>query len=393
MYRKFADNVGSELNNILAYWQKNAPDKKYGGFVGRIDHFGVTIPKAPKGIILNTRILWSFAAASNHFQDDRYHDECELSYSYLKDYFKDTEQGGVFWELDYSGQPTNRRKQVYAQAFTIYALAEYYKYCNKSEVLDWAIKIFQLIETHALDTEYEGYTEAFAENWETIEDMRLSEKDLNAPKTMNTHLHILEAYTTLYEVNPDSHVRNALTNLIRLFLDKFASANQHFKLFLSSDWKNLSSEASYGHDIEAVWLLVHAASTIQDKELLKKTEALAVTVADTFIDEALDNDYGVFNGIDLESGKLDADKHWWPQAEAVVGLLYVAKITGHDTYISIAKKIWQFTMDTIIDTKNGEWFFRVDRQGSPYTDENKLGPWKCPYHNSRACLQIIKLLD
>lgn len=393
MQREFIHDVRSELNNILTYWQKNAPDKEYGGFVGSIDHFGKTVPKSPKGIILNTRILWAFSAACNHFEDDRFQAECERASNYLKDNFKDADYGGVYWELDYSGQSTNRRKQVYAQAFAIYALAEYYKYRRKPEVLDWAMELFQLLETHAFDREYEGYTEAFAENWDVIEDMRLSEKDLNAPKTMNTHLHILEAYTTLYEVTPDSTVRQALENLIRLFLDKFATTNQHFKLFFTKDWKNLSSEASYGHDIEAAWLLVHAARTIQDTDLIKKTEALAVTVADTFIVEALDEDYGVFNAINLETGKLDADKHWWPQAEAVVGLLYVTKITGDDNYVSIAKKIWNFIDEKIVDTKNGEWFFRVNRQGIPYTDENKLGPWKCPYHNSRACMEIIPLLE
>lgn len=393
MQQEFMDSVRAELSNILGYWQKNAPDKENGGFVGRIDHFGTVIPKSPKGIILNTRILWSFSAASNYFDDNRFQGECERAYGYLKDNFKDKENGGVYWELDYSGQPTNRRKQVYAQAFTIYALAEYYTYCQKAEVLAWAMDLFHLLETRALDSEHGGYTEAFAENFAEIEDMRLSEKDLNAPKTMNTHLHILEAYSTLYEANPDSRVLQALKNLIRLFLDKFAAENQHFKLFLSKDWNSLSSEASYGHDIEAVWLLVHAARTIQDTDLIKKTEALAVTVADTFISEALDNDYGVFHAIDLKTGKLDADKHWWPQAEAVVGLLHVARITGVDHYTSIAKKIWHFTLDTIIDRKNGEWFFRVDRQGSPYTNENKLGPWKCPYHNSRACMEIIKMLD
>lgn len=392
MQREFLESVRSELNSILTYWQKNTLDKKHGGFLGRIDHFGVVVPKASKGIILNTRILWAFSAASNHFEDDRYQSESERAYRYLRDYFRDIPYGGVYWEVDYLGQPINRRKQVYAQAFTIYALAEYYKYCKKAEVLDWAMELFQLLETHALDLENEGYTEAFTENWDTIKDVRLSDKEPNTPKTMNTHLHVLEAYTTLYEANPVSKVHHALEDLIRLFLDKFAADNNHFKLFFSKDWKNLSSEASYGHDIEAIWLLVHAARTIHDIEVIKKTEALAVAAADTFIKEALDKDYGVFNTFDLETGKLDADKHWWPQAEAVVGLLYVAKITGDDSYISIAKKIWQFTLDTIIDTKNGEWFFRVDRQGSPYTDEDKLGPWKCPYHNIRACLETIKTL-
>ncbi|SDE14749.1 mannobiose 2-epimerase [Pricia antarctica] len=393
MQEEFVTKVKAELNNILDYWQKNAPDTEHGGFLGRIDHFGKTIPESPKGIILNTRILWAFSAASNYFADDRYKSECERAYSYVMNHFKDTSQGGVFWELDYLGNPVNRRKQVYAQAFTIYALAEYYKYGGQQEVLSWAMELFQLVETHALDLNLEGYIEAFAENWDAIEDMRLSEKDLNAPKTMNTHLHILEAYTTLYEVKSDIEVGKALENLIHLFLEKFASKNNHFKLFLSNDWKNLSSEASYGHDIEAVWLLVIAARTLKNVNLTQKTEALAVKVADIFIKEALDDDFGVFNAIDLKTGKLDADKHWWPPAEAIVGLLYVSKITKDKRYTSFAKKLWRFIDDTIIDHDKGEWFFRVNRQGVPYTDENKLGPWKCPYHNSRACMEIIKLLD
>lgn len=390
--QKFLTSVQIELATILEFWQRNAPDTVNGGYIGRINHFGEKIPEASKAIILNSRILWTFSAAANHFGGNRYEKECERSYGYLKNYFKDAKNGGVFWEVDYLGNPTNTRKQVYAQAFTIYALAEYYKVCKKQEVLDWALELFALIEGHALDTAFEGYTEAFAENWDVIEDVRLSDKEPNTPKTMNTHLHILEAYTTLYEVVKDANVHHALENLIRLFLDKFASENQHFKLFLSTTWQNLSSEASYGHDIEAVWLLVHAARTINDSSLVEKTEALAISVADVFIEEALDTDFGVFNAIDLKTGKVDTDKHWWPQAEAIVGLLFVSKITGNDKYTSIAKEIWAFTKSTIVDSKNGEWFFRVDRDGKPYTSENKLGPWKCPYHNGRACIEIEKIL-
>lgn len=210
---------------------------------------------------------------------------------------------------------------------------------------------------------------------------------------MNTHLHILEAYTTLYEVWPSDELRNVLVSLIGLFPEKFAADSNHFQLCFTEDWKNLSSEASYGHDIEAVWLLVHTARVLRDADLIQKTETLDVAVADTFIKEALDKDFGVFNAIDLKTGKLDADKHWWPQAEAIVGLLYVSKITKDERYSSIAKKIWQFIDEEIIDHNNGEWFFRVDCHGIPYTDENKLGPRKAPYHNSRACMEIIKLLD
>lgn len=389
---KFIKQSAQELANILSFWQSNTIDNSFSGFYGRRDHFNRLIPKAHKGIILNTRILWSFSAAGNFYGNNQYLEICGRAFSYLKDKFKDEEYGGVYWMVDYKGFPSITRKQTYAQAFTIYSLAEYYKYSRDQNALDWAFEIFYQLERIALDHNSGGYIECFTRDWESIEDMRLSEKDLNASKTMNTHLHILEAYTTLFEVSGNEKVGSALENLIHLVLDKFLTEDGHFKLFFSSDWNSLSTEISFGHDIEASWLLINAARELGNKELIIATESIAVSIADSFLKKALDSDYGVYNNMDLHTKQVDTDKHWWPQAEAIVGLLYVWNITGINKYLDIASGIWAFIEQTIIDKTNGEWFFRVNKEGVPYENENKVGPWKCPYHNSRACMEIARLL-
>ncbi|MBD0776900.1 AGE family epimerase/isomerase [Maribacter sp. ANRC-HE7] len=381
-----------ELLHILDFWKNNTKDMEFGGFVGRIDHNNHIIKKAPKGIILNTRILWTFSRANNFYKDNRYDAECELAFDYLYDYFRDADLGGVYWEVDYKGCATNTKKQVYAQAFCIYALAEYYKYCTNTKALTWAMELFDLLEAYSYDPNLKGYIEAFDEKWGSIEDLRLSDKELNAPKTTNTHLHILEAYTTLYEVTKDPKVKNALLGIYDLFLNRIFKKNNHLDLFFTNDWQSLSSEISFGHDIETAWLLIHGAKTIGDPELQKKTEDLLHSVTNTFVVEALDQDYGVINAIDPMTEKLDNDKHWWPQAEAMVGLVYAWKITNDDSFFNMGFKVWQFIKNHIIDHKNGEWFFRVDVDGAPYPCEDKVGPWKCPYHNSRALIEVISMI-
>lgn len=392
-YSTFSTKSNKELENILDYWLIYAVDNAFGGFYGRRDHNNLLIENAPKGIILNTRILWSFSAAGNFYRQTNYLKICQRAYTYLKDKFRDEEYGGVYWMLDYQGIPTNTRKQTYAQAFTIYSLSEYYKYSGDKDALDWALKIFGQIEHVALDRISGGYIECFTRAWKPIADMRLSEKDLNASKTMNTHLHILEAYTTLFEVSKDPTVASALTHLINLLLNNFLAENNHFELFFNNNWISLSSEISFGHDIEASWLLIKAARVLDDKGLLKLTEESAIAIANTFKEEALDSDSGVYNSRDMKTMIMDTDKHWWPQAEAVVGLLYVWQISGNAEYLDVAENIWSFIEKNIMDDTNGEWFFRVNKEGVPYENENKVGPWKCPYHNSRACIEIINLLE
>ncbi|WP_075341473.1 AGE family epimerase/isomerase [Tenacibaculum agarivorans] len=383
-------DLENELKNILTYWEKHTVDDDFGGFIGHIDYPNIKNKQAHKGVILNTRILWSFSKASNYYKDDRYKDVSERSFTYLKEYFKDNKYGGVYWEVNYKGTPINTRKQIYAQAFAIYALSEYYLYSKNEEAKVWAKEIFKFIEENAFDNKYNGYIEAFEENWSAIEDMRLSEKDDNAAKTMNTHLHILEAYTNLYTIYPDDRLEKALQNLIAIFIDKFLSEDGHLHLFFNEQWELKSSVYSYGHDIEASWLLLEAARVIKATETIKELEEIAVKITDHFVKVAIAQDGGVMNEIDTATGQVDTDRHWWQQAEAMAGLYHTYKITEDSRYLDHLFKIWNFIKTSIIDHTYGEWYWLVDKNGHFNTAHEKVGMWKCPYHNTRACIEIIQ---
>lgn len=381
------------FESIIDYWKNNSIDETNGGFVGQRNFYNELVPNAHKGIILNARLLWTFSAIGNFNEAYKTAPLADRAFHYLQAYFQDTKNGGVFWELDATGQPVNTRKQIYAQAFTIYALSEYYLLSGNKQAKDWALSIFQLIEQHAFDKTKNGYVEAFAADWASIDDMRLSEKDLNAAKTMNTHLHILEAYTTLFQVTQKEVVRQQLENLIGLFLDKFYNRNnQHFRLFFDEEWKHLDTNASFGHDIETIWLLVEAAKATNNLALIERTQAICEPVSTTFITEAFSQDGAIINEKNLKTHELDTDRHWWPQVEAMVGLYYTYSITQKMDFLQPIYAIWEYTKSHIIDHQNGEWFFRVDAQNKPYTNEDKLSMWKCPYHNSRACMILLTLI-
>lgn len=390
---QFKTELAAELENILDYWRKFSVDEKNGGFVGQRDHYNKEIPEASKGIILNTRILWTFSAVANHRgeKSGELRSLADRAYKYLKRAFQDNIFGGVYWEVDAEGNPLNTRKQIYAQAFAVYALSEYYLLSEVEEAKDWALELFELVEKHAREKEFNGYLEAFQEDWSPIEDMRLSEKDRNSAKTMNTHLHVLEAYTSLYKITKSEAVNKALDNLINLFLEKFYDPEiRHFQLFFDNQWNREGNVVSYGHDIEAIWLLIEAAKASGNEELIKRTKEIAVPVAETFLKEAYISGKGVINEKDLDSGEIDTDRHWWPQAEAMVGLEYAYRISGEEKFRDAIYDIWKFTRKHIIDHEKGEWFFRINENNRPYVQEDKLGMWKCPYHNSRACIVLTK---
>jgi mannobiose 2-epimerase len=255
--------------------------------------------------------------------------------------------------------------------------------------LQWALEIYSLIEKYANDRKFGGYTEAFARDWSNIDDMRLSEKDANEAKTMNTHLHVLEAYTNLYRVHREKALESQLRFLIEKFLITFYDKKtKHFNLFFNEQWQVKGQIISYGHDIEAAWLLIEAAKVIQDKNLIILTGEAALQIADAFMDEALGKDGGVCNEFNPETGILDTDKHWWPQVEAIIGLNYAWQLSKEEKYLACASSIWDFTKNSIIDKINGEWHWRVNSKGEPNTTDYKMGMWKAPYHNSRACIQM-----
>jgi len=379
------------VNDILPYWMKRTLDKEHSGFYGRIDGENQLHPKADKGSILNARILWTFSAAYNQFKNPQYLGIADRAFAYFIDHFIDNTHGGVYWMIDFLGNPTETKKQIYAQAFAIYGLSEYYKATKNEKALITAKNLFHLIEHHAFDQEENGYFEAYDRKWNLLEDLRLSAKDANEKKTMNTHLHILEAYTTLFQVWKDEQLKKQLKNLIVLFLDKFVNVHYGFRLFFDEHWNSKSDEISFGHDIEGSWLLQEAAEILGDKSLIEKTKKYANLMVDNVLLNGFDNDAGLMYEATPEGIK-DADKHWWPQAEAIVGLVNAWQNSSNNKYLQKSSDVWDFIKSKIIDAENGEWFFKVNNKGQPYILEDKVGPWKCPYHNGRACLEIIKRL-
>ena len=386
---RFYTELKTELRQISEYWSTNSVDRESGGFYGCRNYYNILVPKANKGIILNARILWSFSAICNYDQKLKMAPLATRAFDYLYGHFRDKKNGGVFWELDYLGNPVVPKKQIYAQAFTIYALSEYFCYSHNEEAREWAISLFDLVEKYAYDPDQNGYIEAFAENWSPMLDMRLSDKDQNVAKTMNTHLHLLEAYTTLYHIYPENRVRKALENLIHLFLEKFLNKEYNFELFFDENWNRVSDTISFGHDIESLWLLIEAAKATNNQDLIHKTKATAVPIADAFLAKGYIKNAGVLNELQRNTGELDTDRHWWPQVEAMVGLIYAYRVQPQSKYLDAIYDIWQFTQQHIIDHKAGEWHFRVDENFKPYTDEDKLSMWKCPYHNSRALIVML----
>lgn len=379
-----------ELYSILEWWEKHMPDDQHGGFYGRIDGEGRLHPKADKSVILNTRILWTFSAGARVTGKNNFQTLAERAYRYLIDYFWDTTSGGVFWMLDYRGQPVQDKKQVYAQAFAMYAFTEYYRLTADHEALEKAHLLFQLMEKHSLDKMRGGYLEAFGRDWQPIADLRLSDKDANEAKTMNTHLHVLEAYTNLHRVAPSTATASALKALILLFLDKFIDPHTgHLNLFFDEDWNLKSRDISFGHDIEASWLLCEAAEILGNPSLLKKARNAAILISNESLRTGIDpKDGGMFYEAHADRSISRANKDWWPQAEAVVGFMNAWKISGEARFLTAARQSWTF-IEEHLKQKTGEWYWAITPDGQPDTVNDKAGPWKCPYHNGRACLEIM----
>ena len=381
-----------ECYSILSFWQKNTLDEVNGGFIGSIDLDMTKHPESEKGAVLNARILWAYSAAYRVFKNPDYLNLARRAYSYNIANFLDKDFGGCYWMLTSEGKPSNTRKQIYAIAFMLYGFVEYYRISKKQEALDIAIQLFETIEKHAFDKKNNGYFEAYSREWVLLEDLRLSDKDKNDPKTMNTHLHILEAYTNLYRVWKDKRLEEALKNLIQnVFLGHIINTEKgYFDLFFSEDWAKQSQNNSYGHDIEGSWLVWEAAEVLGDQTIKAQVKPVCILMAEQSLRDGLDKDGGLMS--EGTFGKVeDSDKHWWPQAEAVVGFMNAYQLTSDEKFLNASLSAWEFIKNYIKDTKNGEWYWRVSKDDHKvYTQEQKTGPWKCPYHNSRMCMEIAE---
>jgi len=381
--------VTEELEgNILPFWMNKMTDRKRGGFYGRISGEDVLMPDEPKGAILNARILWTFSAAYRLLKKPEYLATATRAKRYLLDFFYDKQFGGIYWSVDCEGNPLDTKKQIYALGFAIYGLSEYARATGDEEALEYAIRLFEVIEKYSFDAEKNGYVEALTRDWQPIADMRLSDKDENEKKTMNTHLHILEPYANLYRVWKDGRLKTQLKNLIELFVTKILDTQTyHLNLFFEDDWTNKYHLISYGHDIEASWLIHEAALVLGDETVLKQIEPVIVRIARA-ADEGLNADGSMTYERFSDKGETDRELHWWVQAENVVGHLNLYQHFGDEEALSTALRCWQFIKDKLIDRENGEWYWSRFADGSINRNDDKAGFWKCPYHNGRMCLEI-----
>lgn len=373
---------------ILPFWL-GLKDDVNGGFIGRIDGCGEPHAEAERGAVLNCRILWTFSAAYRTTGNRDYLQAAAWAAKYIVERFVDPIYGGIYWSVDYLGRPLQDKKQIYAQAFAIYALSEYYLATADKQAIRLALQLYELVERYAHDRSKGGYMEAFTREWEMIDDMRLSDKDLNQSKTMNTHLHILEAYTNLFCAASSQNVDRSIRALLNVFKTKiYQPLTGHLGLFFDDDWQLQSSTISFGHEIESSWLIHRAALVLDDKAL---TDAITPFVRDlaTVAKEGLLPDYSMAYEFKAESKELDKERHWWVQAETVVGYFNIYHYFNEPSALQNALKCWRYITSHLVDGDLGEWYWSIMPDGSPNICDDRAGFWKCPYHNGRMCIELI----
>ncbi len=384
----FLQEVRENLTScILPYWL-NLKDPR-GGFYGEVASDGTVLYDAPRGVILNARIIWTFAAAYQQLKQTPYLVAAVHARDYFLEHFCDHKFGGVYWSVDASGERLDTKKQLYAQGFAIYGLSELYKVTHDDEVLKNAINLFRVVETYFADKENGGYMEALARDFSPLEDMSLSAHDINADKTMNSHLHILEAYANLYKVWPDEELKAAVESLLNIVGEKVMAPSGHLQLYFKRDWSVMPGGVSYGHDIETSWLALECAAALEDIDLVNRVRpwAKAMGIAGN---EGLLPD-GSMRYEKLLDGTYDDSRQWWVQAETVVGNLWLWKYHADPQGADRALAAWNYIREHLVDNQAGEWWWAVLPDGSLDLQQPKAGFWKCPYHNTRMCLQVLSL--
>jgi mannobiose 2-epimerase len=390
----FRQQLEEELTaHILPFWMTHAVDKANGGFYGAVTNDLQVHNKVPRSAILCARILWTFAKAYRTLGAERYLSMAQWAYEYLTRVFWDQECGGLYWQVDYQGNPVSDRKHHYAQAFAIYGLAEYYRATQKPQSLILAQMLFRLLEKHAYRAVHQGYVEGSTREWKPLADMRLSDRDLNSHMSMNTLLHILEAYTNLLRVWDDAHLKAQHKALLETFQQHVIDhQTSHFRLFFDDQWHSLSENVSFGHDIEGSWLLWEAAEIQGDSALSAKVRDPVIRIAAAVYREGMDDDGSLFcEG--SPQGLVDSSKDWWAQAEAVVGFYNAYQLSGQAHFAQAAYRCWTYIQTRMVDRKHGGWYKRLHRDGTPDNTRYKVGPWDCPYHHSRACFEMLARLD
>jgi mannobiose 2-epimerase len=393
--KQFSSQISRHLFDVyLPFWCGPALDPKNGGWMGWLSNNLTPDRSRPKGLIVHARILWAFSAAHRVKADPLYKQMAERAYVFLMEKFWDPKHGGAFWRIDDAGNMLEDDKKCYGQAFVIYALAEFYRAFGNQAALTRAKELFDLIELHAHDAKHGGYLEVCRRDWsEAGNDARLSERDMNEKKSMNNHLHVLEAYTNLYRVCREPRVAERLRELIDLFPARILDPRtKHLHHFFDEQWQVRSDTYTFGHDIEASWLLCEAVEELGDENRSKQVAAVALQMAEAAFDEGLGADGALcYEGRDGQI--IDPGHECWPQAEAMVGFLNAYQLSGDGKFLAAALRVWNYIENNLIDRRHGEWFWRINPDGLPDAQLPKVSEWKGPYHATRACLESVRRLD
>ncbi len=398
----WAQRLQRELaHNVLPWWQASIFDAEGRVLGGRANDGAVL--DAPRTAVLGTRLLWTFTTAQRRLGRHPALDlAAERALAWVRGTLTDPVHGGVFWSVDGDGQPVADHKQTYAQAFAIYALmAQHAADCAAqglplaavTPAAQDALRLFDLLDTHAREGQTGGYMEACTRDWQPLPDATLSSDEPPAARSMNTLLHVLEAFTELLRCHRPPLVATRLRELIEIFLDRLWLPEQRcFGLFFSIDWRPMTTQVSWGHDIEAAWLLRRACDVLADDELTRRVDALVPQVADAVLQGGVAEDGSVL-GAGLFDGRVtDARRHWWCQAEAMVGFWDAWQLTGDPRFQRAAWRVWQHIDKHHVDPVGGDWIKTLDEQLHPVDSIPRAGPWECPYHHVRACVEMMERL-
>ena len=376
--------------NILPFWMQHTPDRENGGFYGAITNNLHIRNQVERSAVLCSRILWTFSNAARLYGEESYLHTARWAFDYLSSRFWDEQYQGIYWALDLHGRPVNDRKHTYAQAFSIYGLSAYYHATGDPKSLALAQRLFELIETHTFDPIHGGNIECRARDWSAQADMRLSRKEIDSSKSMNTLLHLMEAYASLAQIWPDETLTGKLGGLVRVFLDHVIDPHSgQQRLFFDNHWNSLSDHISYGHDIETSWLLVEATKILDNPALLARVRSTSVSMAQAVHDQALGPDGSILYEAALGRHRVET-RHWWAHAEAVVGFYNAYQLSGQAHFAEAAGQVWDYIQAHFVDRKNGDWFKLLNAAGEPILSQPKVGPWECPYHHARMCYEMIR---
>ena len=375
---------------IIPFWNK-MEDLDNGGFYGFADENGIPDKTYLKGCILNSRILWFYSASYNLLKDEGLLNKAKHAFDFLKNNFYDNVNSGLYWSLSADAKPLDTTKHTYNQAFAIYGLSEYYKASKDKEALLLAYSLYDTIENKCRDKD--GYFEAFTIDFKPESNEKLSENGVMAERTMNTLLHVLEAYSVLYEADRNEKIGKSIREVLNIFKEKIYNPDKKIcEVFFDKNYNSLIDLESYGHDIEASWLIYRALEVLDDKKyydiMLPVVEGLAEASYINGIDKA---NNAMFN--ECEKKVISRKKVWWVQAESVTGFYNAYTLTNNEDYLNMSSKVWDYIQKYIIDKNTGEWIEDIQEDNTVTKGQALAHEWKCPYHNGRMCIEMIKRLS